>query len=357
LRISVVTPHFPDPNGTASGRDLWSWCEGAIALGHELEAWVWNRPVYPPKNEAPAWCRYDPYDTVTGPMWREHLSSLVRPRWGLGAAGWAPPDGSVSVADHAVSYPAVAQAERSVVTLPYRSVADSYAVRDLRLSSIQDARSERRASRGAALTLAYSPRVARYLRREKRVVPVGYPVPSRSLVPVDAPVAALMADWLWPPNKLALSWLLAAWPSVREAVPTAELLLAGRSLDAAGVGSVPGVRLLGEVGSSTEVLSQAAVVAFPCPNSSGPKVKVLEALSYGLPVVTTPAGVEGLFAGDGAVVANLEGFAPALAALLGSAERRAALGASGRAAVEQHHSPQAAARARLDAFTEVFGVR
>jgi glycosyltransferase involved in cell wall biosynthesis len=123
------------------------------------------------------------------------------------------------------------------------------------------------------------------------------------------------------------------------------------------VGYLPGVELVGEVRESAELLGQAAVMAFPCPTSSGPKVKVLEALAHGLPVVTTSAGMEGLVvpSGDGAVISDRRNFARALAGLLADPERRASLGDSGRAAVARHHSPLAAARARINAFEDGFG--
>jgi glycosyltransferase involved in cell wall biosynthesis len=262
------------------------------------------------------------------------------------------------MADEASSYPAVAGLDRSVLVVHYRPAADALALRQPRLSLVQDARAERRAARGAGLLLAYSARVARHLAGRARVVPIACAIPAQPLEANDAPVAAMIADWLWPPNVRALGVLLACWPEVRRAVPGARLVLAGRSLDRVGVGSVPGVSLIGEVPSAADALSQASVLAFPCPNSSGPKAKVLEALSYGLPVVTTPAGVEGLVLGpgEGADVGGIKDFGARLAGLLGSPERRAELGRSGRWAIERHHAPVPAARARIDAITGAFGI-
>ena len=207
------------------------------------------------------------------------------------------------------------------------------------------------------VALACSDRVARLLGGKVRAVPIGYALPEEVLVPNESPVAGIMADWSWPPNKRALSSLLEVWPEVVAAVPGARLLLAGRALEPEEVGRVPGLRVLGEVRQSVDLLSQLSVLAFPCPATSGPKVKVLEALAYGIPVVTTPAGVEGLQLGpgEGALVAGRRGFAEALIKALLSPESRAALGSSGRAAVEKHHSPVSAGRARVEAFTDGFG--
>jgi glycosyltransferase involved in cell wall biosynthesis len=186
---------------------------------------------------------------------------------------------------------------------------------------------------------------------------MGYPVPPTPLMSIEAPVAYLVADWSWPPNKVAISWLLKAWPAVRDVVPGACLLLAGHLANHESIGPIKGVKFLGKVNSSAEVLSMASVLAFPCPASSGPKVKVLEAMAHGLPVVTTPSGVEGLVVqdGEGALVVHPKHFAKGLTELLLSPERRADLGRSGRAAVQANHSPLASARARLSAFAETFG--
>jgi glycosyltransferase involved in cell wall biosynthesis len=190
------------------------------------------------------------------------------------------------------------------------------------------------------------------------VVPVAYPIPDQPLDPVEDPNVALYADWSWRPNKMALDRLLRVWPEVNVAVPGSRLILAGPHLDRASVGTMPGVTTIGAVRASAEVLSQAAIVAFPCPPTSGPKVKVLEALSYGVPVVTTDAGVEGLMIGpdEGAVVADLRNFSAVMISLLASPERRVALGTSGRSSAIRHHGPQPVARARLAAFESAFGV-
>jgi glycosyltransferase involved in cell wall biosynthesis len=185
---------------------------------------------------------------------------------------------------------------------------------------------------------------------------VAYPVPDVPLDPVEEPVAAIVADWRWPPNALSLTWLLEAWAEVRARVKDARLLLAGWGLGAVGPGD--GVEVLGVPAGSRDVLARASVMPFPCPDSSGPKVKVIEALSQGLPVVTTEPGVEGLLLDgrdSGAVVVPRSGFAAALADLLSDPERRVALGRRGRKAMEVRHAPVPAARDRVAVITRLLG--
>jgi glycosyltransferase involved in cell wall biosynthesis len=211
---------------------------------------------------------------------------------------------------------------------------------------------ERTVSRRASRLLAYSPRVAGALNAPATFVPMALRLPEARLPLVDEPIAALLADWSWPPNRWALDRLLAAWPAVRTAVPAARLLLAGKG--DASVGSLAGVEVLGAVARSEDVLSRAAVLPFPCPPSSGPKVKVIEALAAGLPVVTSEAGIEGVVTG-GAKVASVaaaepDAFAVALAGALRDPVTRAAHASAGADAIAAAHAPRPAARARVEAL-------
>lgn len=70
------------------------------------------------------------------------------------------------------------------------------------------------------------------------------------------------------------------------------------------------------------------------------KVKVLEAIATGLPVVATPSGAEGIEADDGVVIESTDrSLALAAARLLTDDEERADRGAAARRAFERRYSP------------------
>lgn len=352
MKIRIVAYHLPEVEGTATGRVLRGFVDGLIANGEDVQVWSWR--YEPPEEELPSWCDWRPlpYDTWV----RMKVRALARPRRDVARRRWVFPEDAVAVADNLMSFPAVAAEACSVMQFHYLTRFDApvlgWSPRD-----VQHMRAERRAAKRSRLLLAYSGRVADSLRRPDAVpVPVAYPMPEARLPLVEEPVAAMLADWRWPPNHVALERLLGAWGTVRARVPGARLLLAGRHLDRVSIGSAPGVEAVGPVAYASDVLSRAAALAFPCPPTSGPKIKVLEALAHGVPVVTTSYGVEGLHVSDGrdVAVASEETFADTLGAVLADPERRARMAACGREAVIAHHGPEEAARVRIDLFRRAF---
>lgn len=342
MRLLLVSEHCPELEGTASGRLLRAAGDGLAAAGHQVRAVCWTERE--PREDLPAWARWQPVARPDG--WRDHAYAVLRPRWASSALR-LDDDADLSVAEDPLSWAAVDGHRRTSAVLHFSCLADAQALGRVTPQALQGHRSDRRAARRAGVPLAYSQRVARAVGRGTWL-PAAVPLPGSPVAPRHEPRALLLAGWDWPPNAAALRSLLQQWSAVRDRVPGAELLLAGRGCPDV---RAAGVTVLGEVPRAHDAFAEAAVLAFPCPPTSGPKTKVLEALAAGLPVVTTPAGAEGLAAQDGCVVASEPGFAGALADLLADPGRRAGLAVAGRALVEERHSPQAAAAARLAAWT------
>jgi len=353
MKVAMVSRHLPDPAGTAAGRALFALGEGLVAAGHELDVWSWWYDA--PVAALPGWCRWEPLPGE--PRIRTRLRALVRPRCDVARAGWVPAAGAeVVVADDPVSFPAVDGHAGSILTVHYSAVLDAQALDDRSPRSWQDRRAERHFARRAAGVVAYSNRVGAALPARTVTAPIGCPLPATVLALVDEPVAACVADWRWPANARAAATLLAAWSAVRAEIPAARLRLAGigsEAFDQPG----QGVDGLGRVADTHEVLARAAVLAFPCPPTSGPKVKVLEAMAAGLPVVTTEAGVEGVGAPDErspfpVVLASVDpaGFADAIVRSLRDPSGRARRAEAARRVIEAHHAPSAVADARVRAW-------
>jgi glycosyltransferase involved in cell wall biosynthesis len=147
----------------------------------------------------------------------------------------------------------------------------------------------------------------------------------------------------WAPNEDAALWLCRdIWPLVRERVPEAKLLLVGRDpSDALRARAGPGVEVTGTVPDVRPYLQRARIGLAPLRAGGGSRLKVLESLDAGRPVVATAKGIEGLddLVGNGVAVADEPAqLADAIAELLADPERAASIGLEGRAAVADRHS-------------------
>jgi glycosyltransferase involved in cell wall biosynthesis len=85
-------------------------------------------------------------------------------------------------------------------------------------------------------------------------------------------------------------------------------------------------------------------------------VKTLEAMASGVPVVTTPAGAEGIAPSDGVIVeTEPDRLAAAARELLMDGAARSERGAAGRADFERHYSPGPATAPLIDVYERMLG--
>lgn len=226
--------------------------------------------------------------------------------------------------------------------------------RDVALSSL----AERWAIRNHRWLVASSPVVAETLRAEAPqaevvVAPLSLDPSLYGRAPLDGPpVAGIIGTASWPPTADAIHRLVGdVWPRVRRLVPDARLVIAGRGSDRIGIVEADGVEVAGEIESTTEWLLGLSVLLYPVARGSGMKVKVLEAIASGVPVVTTAAGAEGVDGGDGVVVeADADAIARAAAAILGDASERRERGAAARAAFDARYAPLPATAPLVDLY-------
>lgn len=107
----------------------------------------------------------------------------------------------------------------------------------------------------------------------------------------------------------------------------------------------PSINFHGRVENLMPYYEQATIVVAPVPYGSGLKIKVVEALGYGKPLVTTPVGSEGMDDGVGSaflVAADPEEFVAHCKHLAENARDRTELGKAALAYAKQHFSRSAA---------------
>jgi glycosyltransferase involved in cell wall biosynthesis len=141
-------------------------------------------------------------------------------------------------------------------------------------------------------------------KREVALVPGGAdhlaeytPSQERASAKEKPPTVVLAANFGYQPNVDAAHWLCAEiLPLIRNAVPDVRVELVGNCPNLA-LNDIPRdarIDITGRVPDVTPYLDAADVVVCPLRVGGGVKVKVLEALSRGLAVVTTSVGAQGL---------------------------------------------------------------
>lgn len=138
-----------------------------------------------------------------------------------------------------------------------------------------------------------------------------------------------------------------AWPSVRKAVPEAELTVAGGGMPDAlnkELAVDSHVTLAGFVERVEDAYKSAAIFVAPILAGGGIIVKILDAMAAGVPVVTTSFGNEGIRArpGDEVLIADRpEDFSSSVVRLLKDAGLRIAIGSAGKRHVDRNFSTDA----------------
>ena len=203
-------------------------------------------------------------------------------------------------------------------------------------------------------------------RVDKRSIVVPICVDSGSVVPVDVRTNAHRVTFLgtmyWPPNAEGALWFADhVLPRVFERVPDAVFTVVGKRPppDVRRLANRFGARVevLGYVEDLGPLLAETAAFVVPLRSGGGMRVKILDAWAWGLAVVSTTIGAEGIEFRpnvDLELADDPEVMADAVVGLLSNPQRRARLAAAGRAAVEERYDAVRVYEALSDIFaTEV----
>ena len=208
-------------------------------------------------------------------------------------------------------------------------------------------------------------RVTRHAASRTVVVPNGIPraeaIPS-ALPPPRARAGGefvlLFAGHLdYAPNRAAASWLATRiLPALRPVLPGARLVLAGRSPapDLRALAMPGAVDIAADPERMDAILGAADAAVLPLRAGGGTRIKALEAMAWGVPIVATKFAVEGLGLAPGTHYRRAEttrGFAAAIAALAGDSGAYAAQ----RAAAREHALARFGPAAIVDAVRRALG--
>lgn len=146
------------------------------------------------------------------------------------------------------------------------------------------------------------------------------------------------------PNIDAMQWFCReVFPTLREKLPNATLAIVGRNPTSAvrQLGELPGVEVVASVPDVRPYMAQASVAIAPLRIARGIQNKVLEAMAMALPVVVSPAALEGLAVEPGRHLLCAESadqWVSDITRLCRDRYMASELGQAGRSFVESTHS-------------------
>jgi glycosyltransferase involved in cell wall biosynthesis len=145
------------------------------------------------------------------------------------------------------------------------------------------------------------------------------------------------------PNYDAVNYFIRdVFPLVRARQPEAQFTVTGGTgdIDVQDLAAQPGVTFSGYLPSVARAVQESWALVVPLHHGGGTRLKILEAMALGTPVISTSKGAEGINAQHGRdilIADTPEAMADAIHNLLNDADLRARLSAAGRTLVEQEY--------------------
>ena len=162
----------------------------------------------------------------------------------------------------------------------------------------------------------------------------------------DVPTVLHLGTMFWPPNVNGVLWFAReVLPLIHQQVPDARFVVVGKDPPAAvqALAADPRVQVTGYVDDPTPYLEAAKAFVVPLHAGGGMRVKIVDAWLWGLPIVSTPIGAEGIEIRDGEnilIAEDARAFAQATLSLLTNQDLNQKLRIGGRAWVESRYAWQ-----------------
>ena len=151
----------------------------------------------------------------------------------------------------------------------------------------------------------------------------------------------------WPPNVEGVLWFARqVWPKITAQLPQATFTIAGKNPPAEiraltkGQAGSSAIKVTGYVPDPQPYLQQAGVFIIPLLSGGGMRVKIVDAWRWGLPIVSTSIGAEGIRCkpGENILIADdPDAFSKAVIQVLAEPDLAERLKANGRSWVEDHY--------------------
>jgi glycosyltransferase involved in cell wall biosynthesis len=356
LRVLVIAPRIPRPDVASGDRRLFGLLE-LLAKDHEVYFWSASRIGG---------------EQRTAADYQQMLKAIkvrVLPRWGGDihlVLAWRAYDAVVCEFWHCAE--AAAKLVRRFQPWAYL-VTDSVDVHFIREEAglsfgvgspqeVQDSKGRElavyRASDAVIVVTEEDGQALRAAGGIRRAVVVPNLISLRSRRAIVCGQELLFVGGFWHlPNVDSILWFVKEiFPYIREEMPAAKLTIVGSNAppEIKRLGGQPGIEFVGYVNDTGPCLDRAAVSIAPLRFGGGMKGKVTEAMSAGLPIVTTTFGAQGLpiVHGKHLLIADTpQHFAASVVSLLKDQRMALQMGADAQQLIQGICGPEAVSR-RLD---------
>lgn len=190
------------------------------------------------------------------------------------------------------------------------------------------------------------------------IIPISKLAQKYSTYKSEAPkIIGFLGSLDWRPNIHGIQHFLKdIWPLIHESESDIRLMIAGKNPSKNLMSKYQkDVSLIGEVPDSAGYLRQLDALIVPLWAGSGTRVKIIEALSLGVPVITTHKGMEGLHLTSDRNVLVVEEPASWLAAIrrLDDHTKMNNLIKSGLDYITDHHDPKSIGKSAYDYLSKL----
>ncbi len=181
--------------------------------------------------------------------------------------------------------------------------------------------------------------------------------------PDPDPTLLLIGTMHYYPNiDAVLHFFQTMYPALIKAVPNLKVLIVGHlpPPEIQALAALPGVTVTGSVPDVRPYIGRSWLLAVPLRLGGGTRLKIVEAMASGLPVVSTTVGAQGINATDGdqLLLADAsEHFVQQTIRLLHDAALRQRVAAQGRALVPAEYSWQAQGQRFGEFFHKIQGMK
>lgn len=162
----------------------------------------------------------------------------------------------------------------------------------------------------------------------------------------------------WAPNQEGLIWFFdKCWPKIHRENPELKFYLAGRNAPEWFERRVrrDGVEYLGEINDAYDFMNSKAVMVVPLFAGSGLRIKIIEGMALGKPIVTTDIGAEGIPTENGnniLIANNEEQFIEAITRLISDRELADRIGTNAIGFIQEKFDILSQAGALVDFYNQ-----